>query len=457
MSSSSIAVRAADPHSSRRLSVSLPEFLPRLLVLLIVVDTCPAYSTHLFVTRHWVGMRTVQQVVRRCVERRSGGSKTYSVAVPRSISPVDHQLAQQASNEGHPTTTRRIERWREKGLLPPNERVFAGRGSSSTPAAGTSELVLWLSQNARRGRRPADLALLAFAEGLAIPEATVRDAFIAAVRRAKFSVEGDFPEGAERDDIAEAAVEVGLAGTVLPERVRRIDQSLEKLGADWALPGIGELDPGPTGDPFTPKDWTYNTVIATLNGGGDLTIDQMAQMARSVLPKNAVVPVAADMERNWPNNEAERDLLLNESGGLSFIPEGDVRQHFGAYALNNPLEDLRIAWQTAAQLADWAERLCADTEVEIASNKPGPAAAEWMIGSLLGPARLLLTIGLRDADSSPSDLAFTAVLLVFMKELLNQVRILMPAGNFDVLTLPGVLPTCIQTMLNYGAPPSSAS
>jgi hypothetical protein len=126
-----------------------------------------------------------------------------------------------------------------------------------------------------------------------------------------------------------------------------------------------------------------------------------------------------------------------------------VRQRFEEYALRRPLEVLRNAWQTAAQLADWAERLCADTEAEIASNSAGPAVQEWMIGSLLGPARLLLTNGLRDANSSPSDLAFTAVLLIFMQELLNHVRSLVPAENFDVLALPGVLPQCILTMLNF--------
>jgi hypothetical protein len=34
-----------------------------------------------------------------------------------------------------------------------------------------------LAANARPGRRPADLALLAFAAGLAVPEATARAAF----------------------------------------------------------------------------------------------------------------------------------------------------------------------------------------------------------------------------------------------------------------------------------------
>jgi hypothetical protein len=37
-----------------------------------------------------------------------------------------------------------------------------------------------------------------------------------------------------------------------------------------------------------------------------------------------------------------------------------------------------------------------------------------------------------------------------MQELLNHVRSLVPAGNFDVLALPGVLPQCILTMLNFG-------
>jgi hypothetical protein len=367
--------------------------------------------------------------------------------VPRATSPVDQYLAEQASKDGYPTSPRQIERWRHGGILPLNERRFSGHGSTSIAAAGAAELVSWLSRNAGRGRRPSDLALLAFAEGLAVPESTVRSAFAAAARRVGILIEDRMPDSSSPEDVANAAVGAGLSGTILPDRVRQIDQSLSALDVDWAPPGVGELDPGPRSEPLTPGDWTYNTVLALLSGGGELTVEQMGQMARSVLPRTAAAPFATDMEASWPGNDAEREVLLNEAGGFSFLPAGDVRQHFEGLAQSLPLTDLYQGWQSAVQLAHWSQRLCADVEAEIASNSLGPSALEWMVGAAIGPARTLMTIGLRDAVASPSDLAFSAFLLVFMRDLMRDVRTLVPDGAFEYLDLPGVLPPCLHTML----------
>jgi len=62
------------------------------------------------------------------------------------------------------------------------------------PPPGAAELVVWLAANERPGRRPADIALLAFAAGLAVPEVTVRSAFTAAITGIKLPVEAAMPQ-----------------------------------------------------------------------------------------------------------------------------------------------------------------------------------------------------------------------------------------------------------------------
>ncbi|MFD4723415.1 hypothetical protein ACFWOY_34765 [Streptomyces sp. NPDC058423] len=63
----------------------------------------------------------------------------------------------------------------------PGGGLGRGKGSTSRSAPESSDLVLGLARHAGRGKRPTDLALLLFAEGLPVPEATVRAAFRAAV------------------------------------------------------------------------------------------------------------------------------------------------------------------------------------------------------------------------------------------------------------------------------------
>jgi hypothetical protein len=104
--------------------------------------------------------------------------------MPRSTpSKADQQLIEYARQRGVTVTGRQLERWRGSGLLAPNIRGYPGRGRGSTsmPPPGAAELVVWLATNERPGRRPADIALLAFAAGLAVPEDTVRSAFTAAI------------------------------------------------------------------------------------------------------------------------------------------------------------------------------------------------------------------------------------------------------------------------------------
>src|SRR6266508_2186368 len=105
--------------------------------------------------------------------------------MPRSrASQADRELIAYAASRGCTVTARQIERWRERALLPSNLRRGLGRGSTSEPTPGAHELVVWLAEQARPGRRPGDLALGAFGAGMAVPEAAVRAAFVAATNRA---------------------------------------------------------------------------------------------------------------------------------------------------------------------------------------------------------------------------------------------------------------------------------
>jgi len=138
-------------------------------------------------------------------------------------SRADQALIAHAASYGRHATARQLERWRTQGLLPPNIRSYPGRGagSASQPASGAGDLVVWLTEHARRGRRPGDLALFAFGAGLAVPEATVRAAFADAVNRDRLGVEHDLPHDSDPEDVA-ATVATGVRGTILPARMRAL-------------------------------------------------------------------------------------------------------------------------------------------------------------------------------------------------------------------------------------------
>jgi len=80
-------------------------------------------------------------------------------------------------------------------LGPPPQGAWPARAARRNHLlAPPSWLVVWLARKARPGRRHGDLALLAFAAGLAVPWDTVRAAFTAAaVTSIRLPVEASMP------------------------------------------------------------------------------------------------------------------------------------------------------------------------------------------------------------------------------------------------------------------------
>jgi hypothetical protein len=306
-------------------------------------------------------------------------------------------------------------------------------------------LVVWLGRHARPGRRPSDLALLAFAEGLLVPETTVRNAFAEAYASVRLSVERDAPTGSTVEDIAEAVVETGQRGTVVAARIQRIDALLSGAGVNWAPPELAVFDPGPASQPPAAADHTFMAVQALLAGAGNIDLTSLGSMARALLPRGAAAPTASNMEYGWPGLEQDFAGLRNEEGGLSFLPDGDMRTYLGDLAAAIPLDELKDAWHTATAMRTWAESLCDQVEHEVTRGAPGSGCEQWLSG-VVGLSRVLLGIALR-GQTAPMDTARNALLLIFMRSSIGVLRQLMPDGRFDLLSNPLIMPSFIAPFL----------
>lgn len=219
--------------------------------------------------------------------------------MPRSAaSGADRQLIAYAAAHGVKVPARHLERWRASGLLAPNVRrgLGRGRGSTSEPPPGAGELVVWLARNARPGRRPCDLALLAFAADLPVPEDTVRAAFAGAIDSIRLPVKADMPPGVTPEDVAHAAVAAGQRFTMVPARIRRIDHDLAQLGVNWALPKLAALDPGRCDSRSTSGDCVYNAVRVMISGGAGIEMGTIGALARAMAPTGGIAPLAGQVE-----------------------------------------------------------------------------------------------------------------------------------------------------------------
>src|SRR6266567_222444 len=300
--------------------------------------------------------------------------------MPRStVSEADQLLIAQAARCGAVVTARQLERWRARGLLAPNVRhaLGGGRGSTSEPPPGAAKLVVWLARHARPGRRPGDLALLAFAAGLSVPEDTVRAAFADAVTSIRLPVEASMPPGTAPEDIADAAVAAGPRFTMMPARIRRIDRALAQRGVNWSWPELAKLDPGRSSTRPACSDWIYTAVQLMRSGGEGIDMGTIGALARTMAPANGVAPLAGQVEYRWPISRGEEPVGGPEDEDLlALLDGGDLRDRARDLAMTVPAAELRDAFQLAAGLPGWADRICAAAEREIAVGQLGEAAKE---------------------------------------------------------------------------------
>ncbi len=371
--------------------------------------------------------------------------------MPRTApSPADQELTGYAAGQDAVVTARKLERWRGQGLLEPNQRRYLGRGkgSASVPPPGAHELVVWLARNARPGRRPRDLALLAFAAGHPVPEATVRAAFTAAVRGIRLPGGLDAAPGTDPGDVADAVVAARPRLTVIPARVRRIDRALQGMGVDWSAPPLARLDPGLAAEQPGRNGLMFTAVQAMLTGGAGTDMASIGSFARSLAPAGGAAPLAGQIEYRWPVSRGrEPPGLPDDEDIISQLHNHDLRQQMTGLAARTPLAELRDAFTLAASLPGWATGMCAAVEAEIRTGELGPAAQEWVISSA-GLTRLVLTFALRDAKPGPADTAIAALGWIFVRNMIRALRPLLPAANFDVLDNPLSVPPFLAAFLS---------
>ncbi|GEC05685.1 hypothetical protein SSP24_33400 [Streptomyces spinoverrucosus] len=202
-------------------------------------------------------------------------------------SPADQQLIEYAQQLDLTVSAKQLATWRKQKwpLLPGNTQVRLGRGkgTASHPVPEAFDLVVALARHAGRGRRPRDLALLLFGEGLPVPEATVGAAFASAVDSIALNLGAKAHDEhtkmeSDEDQIAQAAAQAVAAATsmtLVPTRARRIDERIARYfrdaGVAWPPKELAALDYNPDPVPFTPKDATHAAVTAVLSGGSSVT------------------------------------------------------------------------------------------------------------------------------------------------------------------------------------------
>lgn len=363
----------------------------------------------------------------------------------KPASPADKALLATARACGATVTATQLERWRAVGLVPPNptRSLGRGRGSTSTPAPGAAELVVWLARHARSGRRPYDLALQAFGEGLAVPEPTVQAAWRASVRRVVLPGEKDRPAPAGGVDRVEWAWNVAeraaadAAPVVLPRRMHRIDKRVAAAGVSWAPPEIAKYDRGPASEePVTAQDSATFAAASVLAGASELAGPAMAPHVRALLPAGAASPVASWLE--YPDGPGRDPAEIRDGAGLSLLPTGDVREDLLRVIDEAELDQLRAAWRAAAEMRQWALDRCRTVEAELDTGVLGEATVAWIRDAVLGLNRLLVRQGLRDRRPSTSTRVSTAVMLLWIGVGVHRLRRLVPDGQYELL--PVLLP-----------------
>lgn len=374
---------------------------------------------------------------------------------------ADQQLIEHAARHGFTITVKQLAGWRRAGLLPgniPGGGLGQGRGSTSTPPPQSFGLVLALARCAGRGKRPADLALLLFAEGVAVPEATVRAAFRDAVDTGPLPGEDDAPHhGLDLDErlnqVSNGLADSGQTITLVPARARRIDERIARTLGE--LPAeLADLDQNPDPSRLTPQDATLTAVTATL--GASVPVQDIGALLRAMSPGMPAHPIASLVETTREDVPEAAEKVLAEDGSLTFIPDGDARDLLRALADTASLEDLAAGWRTALQVREWALDLCRRVEGELDSGQIGEAVTEWLHGRQL-MSGLSVIETLRDRRWTPSKGASSALVLLFQCQMFVMLDGLVPGCQWPVLQMPGVLPPPVRDLILGKVGPQAVS
>lgn len=348
-------------------------------------------------------------------------------------------------------TARQLEIWRRSGLMPGNiaRSLGHGRGSTSEVHPDAKELVVWLACHSRPGARPADLALVAFAGGLPVPEETVRAAFRSAIDRLTLTAEHAADAVAEQDPedrtavIAGQVIGAGSLPTVVPRRIRRIDDRIRDAGLSWSPEAIARLDKGSSSpERMTTRDFASTAVTMIRHGAPTISNQELGDIARALLPTDAASPLASMIEHLSADPEA---VSIQEAEGI--VPVGDFRDHLRELTATTPLEILRVAWQTVEDLRSWAETLCTAVEAELDAHQPGEATLAWFQAAGLG-ARQFLVTALKPNRHTATEQAQSAAELLMLRDILQRLWRQMPEGSWDLLNNPAILPACFQQLLD---------
>ncbi|MFG2785717.1 hypothetical protein ACGFY7_48860 [Streptomyces prunicolor] len=373
------------------------------------------------------------------------------MAFSKVPSAADQRLIDHAARHGFTVTGKQLAGWRRAGLLPrnlPGGGLGRGLGSTSTPPSESFDLVVALARIAGRGKRSADLALRLFAEGLPVPEATVRAAFRAAVDADPLpgedegTVDGLDPD--ERlDQISQRLADRGQVLTLVPARARRIDERITRALGQLP-PELLELDKNSEAQPLTPKDATLTAVTATI--GGSVPLQDIGAMLRAMSPAMAANPMASHVETTQADVPEAAASVLAEDGSLAFLPDGDPRDVLRALADTAPLEDLAAGWHTAVQVREWALDLCQRVEDELRAGQLGAAVEEWLHGRQL-MSGLSVIATLREPRWTPSRGAVSALMWLFQCQALAMLDNLLPGCQWHLLKIPGFAPTPVRDLI----------
>jgi hypothetical protein len=323
-----------------------------------------------------------------------------------------------------------------------------GKGSTSSAPPESFALVLALARRAGRGKRPTDLALLLFADGLPVPEATVRAAFRSAVDRVVLPGEDDgTDEGRQLDERADRTVnrlaENGQSFTLVPARARRIDERIARLLGETPKE-LAELDKNTEPVPMTPHDAALTAVTVTF--GGALSVDEIGSLLRATNPSAVAHPFASMVETTPQDVPESADQVMTDDGTFGFLPEGDVRDHLRALADTASAEDLRVCWRTAEQVRAWALDLCDRVEAELDDGQPGEAVTLWLTGRGT-PFGMSVLETLRERRCSPSSAAVSTLLLLFQRNMFQTVDALVPGCQWPVLEMAGMIAPPVQDLI----------